>query len=291
MDNSANTLICTGQRLAQVQSKELELLKYFIDICKRLRLNYYLVCGSALGAVKYKGFIPWDDDIDVGMFREDYEVFLQKAPGLLPDNIFLQNFKSDPMVPFIFSKLRNSKTAFIEKASAKLLINQGIFIDIFPLDGYPHGRFARAWFEIRKKYYQYLLYTVLDIPRKLHARILDRLLKMFGCGKKVNRVTFRYSKLISKYSTKDSEIICNHGNWQGKLEYAPKVQYGDGLWKTFEGLDVRVPEDYDSYLSQKYGDWRCELPANQQVSHHEYVVLDAAHSYKEYRRGGEKMGG
>ena len=60
----------------QLQQKELEILKVFIDVCKQLDLKYYLVCGSALGAVKYQGFIPWDDDVDVGLFREDYEIFI-----------------------------------------------------------------------------------------------------------------------------------------------------------------------------------------------------------------------
>ena len=120
--------------MTPLQQKELELLTLFIQICSQLELRYYLVCGTALGAVKYGGFIPWDDDVDVSMPREDYEVFLQKAPALLPEHVFLQNYRTDPAFPQIFSKLRNSNTTYIEKSAGKLPINHGIYIDIFPLD-------------------------------------------------------------------------------------------------------------------------------------------------------------
>ncbi len=77
--------------MTELQRKEFELLSCLISICRTLGLRYYLVCGSALGAEKYKGFIPWDDDVDVALLREDYETLLRKAPGLLPDQMFLQN--------------------------------------------------------------------------------------------------------------------------------------------------------------------------------------------------------
>lgn len=94
-----------------LQKCELELLKYFIDICNKLNLRYYLVCGSALGAVKYGGFIPWDDDVDVALPRPDYEMFIKNAQRMLPSHVFLQNSMTDPQFPLIFSKLRNSNFA------------------------------------------------------------------------------------------------------------------------------------------------------------------------------------
>ena len=109
----------------------------FVQICDRLQMEYFMLCGSALGAIKYGGFIPWDDDIDVGLYREDYERFCKEAPMLLPKKFFLQNYASDPDFPAIYSKLRDSSTTSIEKSVAKLPINHGISIDIFPLDGYP----------------------------------------------------------------------------------------------------------------------------------------------------------
>lgn len=101
--------------MTPLQQKEYQLLGLFLDICRQLDLRYYLVCGSALGAVKYKGFIPWDDDVDIAMPRGDYQRFLSQAQALLPEGFFLQNFHTDPAFPQIYSKLRDSNTAFIEK--------------------------------------------------------------------------------------------------------------------------------------------------------------------------------
>ena len=91
--------------MTELQSVEFSLLKSFVNICDELGLTYYLVCGSALGAVKYSGFIPWDDDIDVALPRNDYELFCEKAPALLPAGYFLQNHKTDKNYPRIYSKI------------------------------------------------------------------------------------------------------------------------------------------------------------------------------------------
>ena len=108
-----------------------------MQVCQQLNLSYFLVCGSALGAVKYQGFIPWDDDMDLAMLRPDYEAFLAQAQALLPRHIFLQNYKTDPAFPAIYSKLRLSGTVFLEESAQHLPIHHGIFLDLFPLDGYP----------------------------------------------------------------------------------------------------------------------------------------------------------
>lgn len=85
--------------MTPIQKKVFQMLQIFTQICDRLQLKYFLVCGSALGAVKYGGFVPWDDDVDVALFRNDYERFCKEAPALLPKQFFLQNFQSDPAFP------------------------------------------------------------------------------------------------------------------------------------------------------------------------------------------------
>lgn len=117
--------------MTPLQEKELALLKEFVAICDRLQLRYYLVCGSALGAVKYQGFIPWDDDVDVALPRKEYEIFLAEAPSMLPPQFFLQDYRSDPAFPAIFAKLRDSNTTFLEKSASRLNIHHGIYMDIF----------------------------------------------------------------------------------------------------------------------------------------------------------------
>lgn len=82
--------------MTELQEIEFGLLQQFLSVCEQLNLTYYLVCGSALGAVKYGGFIPWDDDIDVALPRKDYEIFCREAPRILPEWCFLQNYHSEP---------------------------------------------------------------------------------------------------------------------------------------------------------------------------------------------------
>lgn len=268
----------------ELQNKELALLKCFVDVCERLGLTYYLLCGTALGAVKYKGFIPWDDDVDVGLFREEYERFLKEAPALLPEGIFLQTYKTDPAYPQIFGKLRDSNTTYIEKASAKLPMNHGIYIDIFPLDGYPSDPAEQKRLERLKIHYKRQIACCYDVKRSVPGRVLCGFNRLIGCHKRTGKILARYEELIRAYPTEGSAVICNHGNWQGRLEYADRSQYGEGTWAEFEGLQVRIPEQYDAYLTQKYKDWRADLPPEEQVGHHYYSVMDTQTPYTEYLR-------
>ncbi len=266
----------------KLQQKELELLECFIDICNKLNLTYYLVCGTALGAAKYQGFIPWDDDVDVALCREEYELFLKQAPYYLKEEIFLQNYKTDAGFPHVFSKLRDSNTTFIEKNKQMVKMNHGVYIDIFPLDGYPMNRIEQGIFEVRKNMYSRQVACVFTVERSFKSKVSCAVHKMLGCHKRTAKVLEKYDKMISHYEIRDSNIWCNHGNWQGKLEYAPKEQYGKGTMVKFEGLTVRIPEDYDAYLTQKYGDWRADLPEEEQKGHHYYEICDLNRSYLEY---------
>ena len=266
----------------KLQQTEFELLNVFVDICDKLNLKYYLVCGTALGAVKYKGFIPWDDDVDVALLREDYEVFIKKAPLLLPEYLFLQNHHTDENFPQIYSKLRNSCTTYIEKSVENLPIHHGVYIDIFPLDGYPVRKVEQAFLEFRKRVYQSLMLSVCNVEQSKKAKFIKFISNLFDSSGNVNHIVKKYSKMLKSYPVQKSDYICNHGNWQGKLEYAPREQYGEGIIMKFEGLDVRVPEQYDAYLTQKYGNWRADLPVEQQVGHHYYSVLDLDNPYTMY---------
>ena len=269
--------------MTDLQKKELEILKVFLDICKKLKLNYYLVCGSALGAAKYNGFIPWDDDIDVALPRRDYEEFLRRANQFLPKNLFLQNYRTDPLFPHVFSKLCNSTTTFIEKDLAHLNINHGIAVDIFPLDGYPKKNFEKLLLKYKKKFLSWQFYCALgDKNQPFKVRFRNKFFRTLGFHRHTAKSLARLDNLISKYNTCDSEIWCIHGNWQGELEYAPKWHYGNGTMAKFEGLDVRIPENYDAYLTQKYGAWQKDPPKKDQKSHHSYCLIDLDKPYTEY---------
>lgn len=268
----------------ELQRAELEIFRAFDSVCNELKLPYFLVCGSALGAVKYQGFIPWDDDLDVGMLREDYETFCEKAPALLPDHLFLQNAKSDPAFPQIYSKLRDSRTTYVEAATAHLEMHHGIYIDVFPLDYYPAEEKKQRLFELKKRVYSAMLLSAAEFERSARARVLCRILRFFGIHRRTDAVVRRYTRAIRKDADASSGILCNHGNWQGKLEYSPTAVYANGKDAVFEGIPVRVPAEYDAYLTQKYGAWREELPEEKRVGHHTYAVCDTRKAYTHYRK-------
>jgi lipopolysaccharide cholinephosphotransferase len=268
--------------MTPLQQKEFEILSEFIKVCKKLSLTYFLVCGSALGAVKYNGFIPWDDDVDVALPREDYEIFIKEAAKHLPRHLFVQNSYTDPNFPKMYTKLRDSQTTFIEKTVSHIKMNHGIFIDVFPLDGYPKKKLSQKKTEIFKRYYETIYLSVADFKKSGKTKIVHGLINLLGLNKNMQKITKKYTKLVSKYKTDSSDIWCNHGNWQGKLEYAPSYQYGKGFVTTFEGIEVIVPEKYDEYLTQKYGNWRADLPEEHKKGHHTYFALSTFVPYSEY---------
>lgn len=253
--------------MTEIQKVSFELLCQFVDICEKLELPYFLVCGSALGAVKYGGFIPWDDDVDVAMQREDYERFLREAPALLPEHLKLQNIHNNKAFPLLMTKLVNTQTTLIETQFLQLPIHHGIFLDIFPLDGYPAGGWEGKLFELRKWTYNKMRCVAYRFGYRVFC---------------LNKIMISYEKMLKKYPCKGSSLICNHGNWQGKLEYSPAEEYGQGAMGTFEGRPVRIPENYQGYFARKYGNWQEELPREQQVSHHNFSICDTTRPYKTY---------
>ena len=266
----------------ELQKAELEILKIFVEICEKCNLRYYLVCGSALGAVKYSGFIPWDDDIDVGLPRADYEKFIKCAETLLPQHIFLQNFRTDPEFPHIFSKLRNSNTTYIEKGMSHLNIHHGVYIDVFPLDGYPVEPKQQRMFEQKRKLLSWKQYCSLHDKSKIKIQLRNTFFRMLGYHKRTSKTLAQMEELYTSCDMEKSKFWCNFGNYQGRLEYAPKEQYGNGVQVEFEGIKVYIPQNYDAYLTQKFGDWRADLPKELQYGHHFPAVCDLTKPYTYY---------
>ena len=144
-------MVIDSIKLENLKRAELEIFKHFVLCCEKLGVTYFLMDGSLLGAVRHKGFIPWDDDIDVGMMRKDYEILIAKAQTLLPEYLFLQTYKTDKGVMNNFAKIRDSRTTFIETSQKEQQINHGVYIDIFPLDGFPEDLKDQTVFERRNK--------------------------------------------------------------------------------------------------------------------------------------------
>ena len=132
--------------LQKLKDKEFKNLLEFDRVCKQLGINYTLSSGTLLGAVRHGGFIPWDDDIDVAMLREDYNKFIAEGQQLLPEHLFIQTYETDKNYPLNFSKIRDVSTVLIEYCTRNLQMKNGAYIDIFPIDKVSSNSIVR-WFD------------------------------------------------------------------------------------------------------------------------------------------------
>lgn len=270
-------MIISTEQTKQIQKLELEMLRIFIDVCQKLDLDYCMLGGTLLGAVRHQGFIPWDDDIDVGMMRQDYEIFLARGQEFLPEGFFLQTFQTDPEYPANFAKIRNSNTTFVEASVKNRKINHGVYIDIFPLDYYPDQNEAR----FKRK-------NMLMKLRITDAFTLDGMkgkTKMVRCLSRIlyPSITTALEKreMLFKSVIAGTRIVNHCGAW-GKKEIVPKEWYGNGTELEFEGIKVRAPQQYHLWLTQVYGDYMQLPPVEKRVGHHYVEQMDLEKSYLSY---------
>lgn len=272
----------TKEQLEKLKKLELQMLKEVVVICNRLNLRYYLLGGTLLGAVRHKGFIPWDDDIDIGMPREDYEIFLNEAQGFLPENYFVQTNKSDMEYPMNFCKIRKCDTTFIESSVKNCNINHGVFIDIFPLDYYPDGFLKKKIFYLKNRVLYGRIVEIFNVAHHntSHYAFKRRLAKLFTFYMSPQMAVMKREKLLK--SVKDGKKIANYCGAWGEREIVPKEWYGEGVELEFEGLKVIGPKEYDKWLTQVYGDYTKLPPEEKRVGHHYTEVIDLNTSYKKY---------
>lgn len=268
----------TNQELLKVQQLELDLLKEFIKICEEENLRYFAIAGTVLGAVRHGGFIPWDDDIDVGMPRRDYEKFLKIAQDKLPKHMFLQHYTTDPDVPFHFAKLRNSNTTFVELSCAKVKMNHGVYIDVFPLDGFPDSKLKQKFIRTKKVLFDiYMGRLFYGSKVNLKVRILSRMLMVLMPNYK--KQIIKNEKFYKSFDYDKKDNVISYYSGYGLKAMAPKEFFGDGKEYEFEGVKVKVPAKTDEYLTKLYGDYMKLPPEEKRYGHHYTFALDLERSY------------
>ena len=265
-----------------LRQRELALLRAFIEVCGRLGLRYFVVQGTLLGAVRHRGFIPWDDDIDVGMLREDYEIFCSRGQALLPRGLFLQNHETDPAYPHGFAKLRDCASAFVETTCRELPMNHGIFIDIFPFDCYPDRPVAQLRLRGEKLLLRYRVRQCLFIPedRKPTAGNLARWMLMalsrIWCPD-LQTALQKQDRLYSR--CRKGKRRMNYGSPWGLRECIPGQWLEETVPVKFEGITVMAPKYYHAYLSHVYGDYMQLPPPEKRIPHHYISLLDFQRGY------------
>lgn len=280
-----------------LQKVELNILKTFVEFCDKNDLQYFLVGGSALGAVRHNGFIPWDDDVDVAMPRKDYDKFIELGKKEFTGDIFLQTWETDPNYPYNFAKLRDSRTTYVESTYKFTRMNHGAWIDVFPLDGISKKqgkvtfamkmRVARVW------PHMWFLYPKCA-TRKLRKNRwpIDILVNLFMYPNYIWNINHHQNKRIDKIMRKKSYDDCYYvanmqGAWVGK-EVVKKEWFGNGVKAKFEDLVVNIPENYHEFLSAVYGDYMKLPPVEKQVSKHKTSGFDLNTPYYEFKKDYKK---
>lgn len=266
--------------IKKVWQVELDLLKKFIQVCDKYNIKYFITAGSLLGVIRHGGFIPWDDDIDIGMLRSEYNKLLEIADKEFKEPYFFQTPYSDNIYRG-HAQLRNSKTSSILPNEIDCNFNQGIFIDIFPYDEYPktsrHFRSQKRHISI---YSRLLTNYYLSNHKTLRSKILygmNTILFHIISPRKFYR---HYEKICSKYDGVGNGLISNLSFKYGREKYMHKKEYFEDLIDaTFEGIRVKIPREYDKILTRQYGNYH-EFKIG--TSTHGKLYLSADIPYKEY---------
>ncbi len=264
--------------IRQLQHRLTDILVAFDNVCKEHGLTYYMMYGTMLGAVRHQGFIPWDDDIDLGMPRDDYEKLIQHAKEWLPEWMEFVCAENDKEYPVAFGKIQDARTTLIERAHYKYL--GGIYCDIMPIDGIPANP-LRQWLHIRHYHFWFrTLYLVHRDPyRHGHGvsswlpRIVQKLFTLEGVQKKIRNV-------LTKYHYNDYDQICLYNDHThaviSKKVFEPATQI------PFEGHMFNGVHDTDAYLKHCFGNTYMQLPPVEKRHVHNFHYLDFDNPYKDY---------
>jgi lipopolysaccharide cholinephosphotransferase len=272
------------QILQKIKELELEILKYVDKICKENGLKYYLVGGTLLGAIRHKGFIPWDDDIDIAMFRDDYNEFIEIAIKDNDPKLFIQTFNTDSNYIKHITKIRLNGTKFIEKAVEMLDMHHGIFIDIFPLDKINKEKEKTIDFRaniaaimIKAKYLKVGLTTGPTTLKTLRNKLLKGLLTIIPLSFLNSLIDVIYG--CSNHN--NAKYVTNYGSQYGwRKQTFPIEVYGEGVLVTFEGHEFMAPCQWETILKSLYGDYMKLPPVEKRTSGHNVVKVDLG-AYKD----------
>jgi len=267
--------------IRDVQKIQIEILLEFDRICKKHNIKYQLFAGTLLGAIRHKGFIPWDDDIDVCLLRQDYNKFLEVCNTELDGKYFLQNYKTDRNSRLQFSKIRKNNTIFKMDMYKDINIHHGVFIDVFPLDNFEMETFlgrlhqklvnilySISWLRSRnscynakspiRKYIKLCIFYLLKlVPRYIYDRLLEKVISA-----------------LNKKETKYVTHFTNGASLQRCYKYMMnKCDFYDIISGEFEGHLFPIPKNYDSVLRRLFGDYMEFPPKEQQKPHHNVIEI------------------
>lgn len=265
------------EMLRKLQLTELEILREIKRVCWENGIRFFLCSGTFLGAVRHQGFIPWDDDLDIGMLREDYERFCRIAPEKLHPDFCLQNWHTDSAYALPFGKVRKRNTLLVERKSIQLEEN-GIYVDVFPFDFAPTSSSEQRAMAgqlvslFRRKMMKSGMRPWMEndqiVWKKRIGFLYYQFLAMFDSHEKL---IHRYEALAA--SVPDSPILCRQRGWS-KLDCYNREWCEELDDYPFEGELFPGPKQYDLFLSSLFGDYWKLPPEETRENRHQIVRLN-----------------
>jgi len=266
----------------ELHQYNLEALKAFDGFCKEYGLTYFAIGGTLLGAVRHKGFIPWDDDVDVAMPREDYDKMVTLAKEF-PKPFVLEEYRYNKEFQSYFAKIRSEEIELLETVTEEADKRRGYLIDVMPLDGTPDNGLLRKLYFAKMMFLRFLCgaanvrtgiltsrpkweQQVLKICRALRLYKVLTVQKVYKCMDKAFRrqkvhEAKQIGTLVGAYKTR--EIV--------PAEYFGL--HGEAVYLDFEDMKVRVPKLYEPYLTHMYGEYKNLPPESQRKAHYQGTIL------------------
>lgn len=269
------------EKLRELQNTMLEILKLVDKICRDNDIKYSLCSGTLLGAVRHKGFIPWDDDLDIRMTRDNYDRFIEVWNEINPKGYSLQNKENTPNFPQSFSKIRKNNTTFVQHEWEKEKYNTGVFVDVFPLDRIPSGILSKKLFYFRC--YKYLIFTRENLNSEENKVIKSAISILMKITTYKHRMKYRerFIERLKKYdSNKSLNCVAIEMPSMLKVKFPPDVadeyidlEFEDGKFMCFK--------KWDAFLTAMFGDYMTLPPEEERLWQHHPLVLDFERSWEQ----------
>lgn len=273
--------------MKKVWAVELDLLNEFQKVCEKYNLRYYASGGTLLGAVRHKGFIPWDDDIDVNMFREDYDKLVSVGQQAFAPPYCFQTTNVARHFFRGHAQLRNSLTTGILKSELGkgYNYNQGIFIDIFVMDGIPENKQAASLLYKRLNFYRRLLGNEVSLTHEsIKGRALHGVLALLKrMGLDPQKIFEHFDNIARRASGKPARYTYPIEFISPPLCMFELADFGTPVELPFEFMSVKAPQNAEHILETQYGDWRTPV---REPTYHGGVIFDPERPYTEYLNNG-----